>query len=57
MGCSPDEHAVVDPSGKVYGTGNLWIADGSIVPELPSAPPHLTCLMIAEKIADQLIAA
>lgn len=57
MGRSPDAGAVVDPDGKVYGTANLWIADGSIIPELPSAPPHLTCLMIAEKIADRLIAA
>ncbi|MDH5325120.1 MAG: GMC family oxidoreductase N-terminal domain-containing protein [Gammaproteobacteria bacterium] len=51
MGSSPDKGAVVDAKGKVYGVDNLWIADGSIMPMIPSSPPHLTCLMIAEKLA------
>ena len=54
MGRSPDADAVVDPHGRVHGAGNLWIADASIMPSLPSAPPHLTCVMIAEKIAAEL---
>jgi choline dehydrogenase len=57
MGRAPDEDAVVDPAGRVHGVGNLWIADGSNIPELPSAPPHQTCLMVAEKIADHLTTA
>jgi choline dehydrogenase len=51
MGRSPDAGAVVDPSGRVHGTDNLWVADASIMPRIPSAPTHLTSLMIAERLA------
>ncbi|CAN7255944.1 GMC family oxidoreductase N-terminal domain-containing protein [Pseudoduganella sp. LjRoot289] len=54
MGMSPDKGAVVDPYGRVFGVDNLWIADASIMPSIPSAPTHLTSLMIAEKIAAEL---
>ncbi|MDB5815266.1 MAG: hypothetical protein JWN23_2383 [Rhodocyclales bacterium] len=54
MGSDPDKGAVADPHGRVFGTDNLWIADASLMPRIPSAPPHLSCLMIAEKIADEL---
>jgi choline dehydrogenase len=54
MGPSPDAGAVVDPRGRVYGTDNLWVADASIMPRIPSAPTHLTSLMIAERIAADL---
>ncbi len=54
MGRSPDVDAVVDPAGLVHGTRNLWIADASIMPSLPAAPPHLTCVMVAEKIAAKI---
>jgi choline dehydrogenase len=51
MGRSPDGGAVVDARGKVHGVDNLFVGDLSIAPSLPSAPTHLTALMIAEKIA------
>ena len=54
MGRSTDADAVVDPEGRVYGVDNLWVADASIMPMIPTAPPHLTCLMLAEKIAAEL---
>ncbi|MBI3898660.1 MAG: GMC family oxidoreductase N-terminal domain-containing protein [Gammaproteobacteria bacterium] len=54
MGRSPDDGAVVDASGRVYGVDNLWVADASIMPTIPSAPTNLTCIMIGEKIASQL---
>lgn len=54
MGKSPDRGAVVDPQGRVFGVENVWVADASIIPILPSATPHLTVLMVAEKIAAQL---
>jgi choline dehydrogenase len=54
MGLSPDKGAVVDPQGRVYGVENLWVADASIMPTLPSAPLHISCLMVAEKIAAKL---
>lgn len=52
MGNNPDAGHVVDMQGKVFGIDNLWIADASIMPMIPTAPPHLTTLMIAEKLAD-----
>jgi len=54
MGLSPDTGAVVDPRGRVYGVENLWVADASIMPMIPSAPTNLTCIMIGEKIAAEL---
>lgn len=54
MGRATDATAVVDGDGKVYGVDNVWVADASIMPRIPSAPPHLSTLMIAEKIADGL---
>lgn len=54
MGRSPDEGAVVDPQARVHGVDNLWVADASIMPTIPCAPPNLTCIMIGEKIADSL---
>lgn len=54
MGRASDPLAVVDASGRVFGAENLWVADASIMPTIPSAPPHLTCVMIAEKIARDL---
>lgn len=54
MGRVTDAAAVVDAGGKVHGLGNVWVADASVMPRIPSAPPHLTTLMIAEKIADGL---
>ena len=54
MGRSPAEGAVVDPQGRLHGARNVWVADASVIPRIPSAPPHLTVLMVAEKIADEL---
>lgn len=51
MGLSPDAGAVVDPRGRVYGIENLWVADASIMPSIPSAPTNLTCIMMGEKMA------
>jgi len=57
MGLAPVGGAVVDPAGRVFGCDNLWVADASVMPMIPSVPPHLTCLMVAEKLADGLAAA
>jgi choline dehydrogenase len=54
MGRRPEEGAVVDPRGRVHGVEGLVVADASIMPRIPSAPTHLTSLMIAEKIAADL---
>ena len=57
MGLDPDTGAVVDPQGRLHGSENLWIADASIMPTAPSAPPHVSTLMLAEKIAADFRAA
>lgn len=54
MGRSPDGGAVVDPTGRLHGAANVWVADASVIPSIPSAPPHLASLMVAEKIAHGL---
>ena len=51
MGLHPDDGAVVDPQARLHGSENVWVADASIMPATPSAPPHLSTLMVAEKIA------
>src|SRR5262249_10255549 len=51
MGRLPDAGAVVDPQGRLHGAANVWVAEASVVPRIRSAPPHLRCLMVAEKIA------
>ena len=51
MGAASDASAVVDPRGRVIGWSGLRVADASIMPELPRANPHLTSVMIGERIA------
>jgi len=46
-----DGDGVVDNLGRVYGTEALMMADASIMPLAPSAPPNLTTMMIAEHVA------
>lgn len=52
MGRADDPSAVVDPAGKVIGVDNLYVADASVMPRLPSANTNIPTIMIAEKIAD-----
>ncbi len=47
-----DHMAVVDPCLKVYGVDGLRIADGSVIPSIPSANTHTTIAMIGERAAD-----
>lgn len=54
MGNTSDPDAVIDAFGKVHGTTNIWVADASIMPTVPSAPTNLTCIMIGERIAAHL---
>jgi 5-(hydroxymethyl)furfural/furfural oxidase len=57
MGDPSDAQAVVDPSGRVIGSENLYVADASVMPRLPTANTNIPTIMIAEKISDGLIAA
>ncbi|MBV8097198.1 MAG: GMC family oxidoreductase N-terminal domain-containing protein [Acetobacteraceae bacterium] len=57
MGRESDPDAVVDPGGKVIGSENIWIADASVMPRLPTANTNIPTIMIAEKISDGLLRA
>ena len=51
MGGDPAAGAVVNATGAVYGICGLFVADASVMPEIPSANTHLPAVMIAERIA------
>jgi len=57
MGDPADIDAVVDPGGKVIGSENLYVADASVMPRLPTANTNIPTIMIAEKISDALLSA
>jgi choline dehydrogenase-like flavoprotein len=35
----------------VYGIDNLWVIDGSILPEITSRGPHATIVMMGHRAA------
>jgi choline dehydrogenase len=47
-----DRMAVVDSKLKVYGVEGLRLADGSVMPCIPSANPHTTIVAIGERAVD-----
>jgi choline dehydrogenase len=51
MGPKGDPGAVVDQYGRVHGVAGLLVADASVMPAIPSANTHLTCVMISERVA------
>jgi 5-(hydroxymethyl)furfural/furfural oxidase len=55
MGHPNDPDAVVDSSGRVIGSENLYVADASVMPRLPTANTNIPTMMIAEKISDSLL--
>lgn len=55
LGDPADPEAVLDPSGRVIGTENLFVADASAMPRLPTANTNIPVIMIAEKIAGGLV--
>jgi len=57
MGRADDPMAVVDSEGKVRGVDGLRVVDASIMPFITSGNTNAPTLMIAEKIADQIIKA
>jgi choline dehydrogenase-like flavoprotein len=50
----PSGDAVVDPQLRVYGLSGLRVADGSVMPHIPSANTNAACIMIGEKAADMI---
>jgi choline dehydrogenase len=49
-----DSMSVVDGQLKVYGIENLRIADGSIMPRVPTGNAMATCIVIGERAAETL---
>jgi len=45
------EHGVVDANGRVHGMSNLFIAGGSVFPTGGAAPPTLTIVALALRLA------
>jgi choline dehydrogenase len=44
--------SVVDSELRVHGTGGLRVADGSVMPSIPSANTAATVYAIAERAAE-----
>jgi choline dehydrogenase len=57
MGKTDDPLAVVDSAGRVRGVDKLRVVDASIMPFITSGNTNAPTLMIAEKMADQIIKA
>jgi len=57
MGDADDPGAVVDTACRVRGVPGLYVADASVMPVIVRANTNLTTIMIAEKVADGMLAA
>ena len=56
MGPATRPGSVVDEHCRVHGVAGLAVCDASIMPAPVSAPPALTCVMLAERAASWLVA-
>jgi len=51
MGPLPGSGSVVDAAGAVHGIDGLYVADASVMPDIPSANTHIPTVMVAARIA------
>ena len=51
MGSPDDPRTVVDPGCRVIGIDNLRVGDASVMPDIPRAHTHLTCVAIGARLA------
>ena len=56
MGAADDPGAVVDEQGRVHGVPGLRVVDASIFPAIPCSNTNLPTIMVAERIADLMLA-
>ncbi|THD64475.1 GMC family oxidoreductase N-terminal domain-containing protein [Phenylobacterium sp.] len=56
MGAATDPTAVTDPQGRVRGVDGLRVVDASVMPFCPRANTNLPTIMLAEKLADAILA-
>jgi choline dehydrogenase len=54
MGATSDPQAVVDSACRVHGLAGLRVVDAAIMPTIPRANLHLTCVMIGERMAARI---
>jgi choline dehydrogenase len=52
MGPDSDPMAVVDQLCRVRAVADLHVVDASVMPDIPSAPTNLSCIMLAERVAE-----
>jgi len=57
MGRADDREAVVDAQGRVRGVGGLRVVDASIMPAVPRGNTNIPTIMLAEKIAAEMLGA
>lgn len=57
LGDPRDPDAVCDPEGRVIGVEGLRVCDGSVMPTIPCANPNIPIMMIAERMAELILAA
>lgn len=55
MGDDTDQMAVTSASGRVRGVSGLRVVDASIFPTIPRANTNFPTMMVAEKIADDML--
>ena len=54
MGPASNPMAVVDEAFRVHGIDNLFVADASVMPTIPSANTNLPTIMLAEVAAGRI---
>jgi 5-(hydroxymethyl)furfural/furfural oxidase len=52
MGRPGDPDAVTDNHGKVIGSENLFVADASVMPDIPTTNLNIPTIMVAERLSD-----
>ena len=53
MGAPSDPMSVTDPAGRVIGIDRLFVADASLIPEIPSHNLNVPVMMIGEQPGDK----
>ncbi len=55
MGAADDREAVTDVAGRVQGIDGLRVIDASIMPTVPRGNTNIPTIMVAEKLADEIL--
>jgi 5-(hydroxymethyl)furfural/furfural oxidase len=55
MGRADDRGAVTDAAGRIHGVAGLRVIDASIMPTIPRGNTNIPTIMVAEKIAAEML--